>query len=272
MAQTVRQQQIVELLRDRRSATITDLAEHFQVSDETIRRDLKALAEHGMVDKFHGGVRLNVAEWEAPFDRRLREQAPAKRRIAHAAAELIEEDATILLDNSSTSCFLAQVLAPRPGRLTAITFSVEVAQILSSAGRHHRVILPGGELRADDRTIIGPSAIDFASQFTPSLFVMSVAAASPQRGCMDFDLFETEFKRAMMPLAEKVMLLLDSSKYSKPGLIQVCGWQAVDILVTDAPPPAAVRDELEHARVVLAPPLASAGGGNGNGRKPAYAE
>lgn len=270
MAQTVRQQQIVELLRERRSATITDLAEHFTVSDETIRRDLKALSEAGLVDKFHGGVRLNVAEWEAPFDRRLREQAPAKRRIAHAAAELIEEEATILLDNSSTSCFLAQVLAPRPGRLTAITFSMEVAQILSAAGRHHRVILPGGELRADDRTIIGASAIDFASQFTPSLFVMSVAAASPTRGCMDFDLFETEFKRAMIPLADRVMLLLDSSKYAKPGLIQVCDWSAVDVLVSDATPPASVRGQLEHARIVVAPPLAD--GNGGNGRRLDYAQ
>lgn len=259
MAQTVRQQQIVELLRDMRSATIADLAAHFQVSDETIRRDLKALADDGLVDKFHGGVRLNVADWEAPFDRRLREQATAKRRIAHTAAELIEEDATILLDNSSTSCFLAQVLAPRAGRLTAITFSMEVAQILSSSGRHHRVILPGGELRADDRTIIGPSAIDFASQFTPSLFVMSVAAASPRRGCMDFDLFETEFKRAMIPLADKVMLLLDSSKWTKPGLIQVCDWSAVDILVTEAEPPATVKGELEHARIIVAPPRSETG-------------
>lgn len=258
MAQTVRQQEIVDLLRQRRSATIADLASHFQVSDETIRRDLKALAEADMVDKFHGGVRLSIADWEAPFDRRLREQAPAKRRIAQAAAELIEADATILLDNSSTSCFLAQVLAQRAGRLTAITFSVEVAQTLSSAGRDHRVILPGGELRAEDRTIIGPSAIDFASRFTPSLFVMSVAAASVGRGCMDFDLFETEFKRAMIPLADTVMLLLDSSKFSKPGLIKVCDWRAVDILVCDAPPPAAVRDALEHARVVIAPALAEA--------------
>ncbi|WP_238119168.1 MULTISPECIES: DeoR/GlpR family DNA-binding transcription regulator [unclassified Xanthobacter] len=259
MAQTPRQQQIVELLHDRRSTTITDLAGHFQVSDETIRRDLKALAEAGLVDKFHGGVRLNESEWEAPFERRLREQAAAKRRIAQAAAELIDENATIMLDNSSTACFLAQALAPRPGRLTAITFSVEVAQILASAGRQHHIILPGGELRADDRTIIGPSAIDFASQFTPSLFVMSVAAASPARGCMDFDLFEMEFKRAMIPLADKVMLLLDTSKYAKPGLIQVCDWSAVDVLVTDAPPPPPVREALEHAQILVAPGPVEAG-------------
>lgn len=82
---------------------------------------------------------------------------------------------------------------------------------------------------------------------------MSVAAASPQHGSMDFDLFETELERAMIALADKVMLLLDSSKWTKPDLIHVCGWSAVDILVTEATPPAAVTGELEHGRIVIAP-------------------
>lgn len=250
MSQTLRQQQIIGRLREVQASTVLDLAYHFQVSDETIRRDLKLLAENGIVEKFHGGVRLNDVTWEAPFERRLQEQAAAKRRIAAAAAELISDEATILLDNSSSSCFLARELATRRRRLTAITFSVEVAGILSSAGPHHRVILPGGELRADDRTIVGASAIDFASQFTPGLFVMSVAAASAARGCMDFDMFETEFKRAMIPQADKVMLLLDSSKYAKHGLIQVCPWSAINILVSDSRPPDAILHALEHAEII----------------------
>ncbi len=253
MSQTVRQHQIISLLREVQASTVLDLAGHFQVSDETIRRDLKALAESGVVEKFHGGVRLNEVGWEAPFERRLQEQVVAKRRMAAAAAELIEDDASILLDNSSSACFLARELAIKRRRLTAITFSVEVASLLSSAGPHHRVILPGGELRADDRTIIGASAIDFASQFTPDLFVMSVAAASPTRGCMDFDMFETEIKRAMIPLAGQVMLLLDSSKYTKNGLIQVCGWPSVNIFVSDATPPEGIATALEHAETVIAP-------------------
>lgn len=253
MSQTLRQQQIVGLLREVQASTVLDLAGHFQVSDETIRRDLKSLAESGIVEKFHGGVQLNDVAWEAPFERRLQEQAIAKRRIAAAAAELIEDEATILLDNSSSSCFLARELATRRRRLTAITFSVEVAGILSSAGPHHRVILPGGELRADDRTIVGASAIDFASQFTPGLFVMSVAAASPARGCMDFDMFETELKRAMIPLADRVMLLLDSSKYARHGLIHVCGWQSVNVFVSEAPPPEGIAAALDQAEIVIAP-------------------
>lgn len=253
MSQTLRQQQIVGWLREIQASTVLDLADHFQVSDETIRRDLKSLAEGGIVERFHGGVRLNDVGWEAPFERRLQEQAGAKRRIAAAAAELIEDEATILLDNSSSSCFLARELATKRRRLTAITFSVEVASILASAGPQHRVILPGGELRADDRTIVGASAIDFASQFAPGLFVMSVAAASPARGCMDFDMFETEFKRAMIPLADRVMLLLDSSKYARHGLIQVCGWQSVNIFVSDAAPPKDIGTALDQAEVVIAP-------------------
>jgi len=253
MSQTLRQQQIVGWLRENQASTVLDLANHFEVSDETIRRDLKSLADNGIVERFHGGVRLNDVGREAPFERRLQEQAVAKRRIAIAAAELIEDGATILLDNSSSSCFLARELVAKRRRLTAITFSVEVAGILSSAGPGHRVILPGGELRADDRTIVGASAIDFASQFSPELFVMSVAAASPTRGCMDFDMFEKEFKRAMIPLADKVMLLLDSSKYAKHGLIQVCGWQAVNVFVSDAPPHEGIALALDHAEVVIAP-------------------
>ncbi|TDR93503.1 DeoR/GlpR family DNA-binding transcription regulator [Enterovirga rhinocerotis] len=252
MSQTLRQQQIVGRLRETKASTVLDLAAHFEVSDETIRRDLKSLAETGIVERFHGGVRLNDVGWEAPFERRLQEQAAAKRRIAVAAADLIADEATILLDNSSSACFLARELATRRRRLTAITVSVEVAGILSAVGPQHRVILPGGELRAEDRTIVGASAIDFASQFAPEFFVMSVAAASPSRGCMDFDMFETEFKRAMLPLAEKVMLLLDGSKFAKHGLIHVCDWPSIDVLVSDAAAPDGVRLALERARIVQA--------------------
>jgi DeoR family glycerol-3-phosphate regulon repressor len=231
----IRQRELLGLLEATGSRSIVDLAEHFQVSDETIRRDLRVLSQDGLVEKFHGHVRLGEPKIEAPFDRRLKEMTEAKRAIAAATAEHIENGATVLLDNSSTSCFLARALLTREN-LTAITFSIEVAQILASSPHQCRVIVPGGELRAHDRTIIGPSAIEFASQFTPDYFAFSVAAASAARGCLDFDLFETELKRAMMVLAGKVVLMIDSSKFSKSGLIQTCDWSAIDVMVSDHVP------------------------------------
>jgi len=253
MTRTTRQQQILALLEDRRKAAITYLAEQFDVSDETIRRDLKVLSEEGIVEKFHGGVRLSMPRTEPPFERRLREATEAKTAIAARAASHIREGATVLLDNSTTACFLARELVHREP-MTILTISLEIAQILSAADSPHRVILPGGELRSADRTISGAGTIEFLSHFTPSYFVTSMVAGSA-RGCYDFDLFEAEFKRAMMPLADETIVLLDSSKFGKSGLIHVCDWSQVDVLVTDGAPHE-ILEQIEHGHLLLTDPTA----------------
>ena len=249
MTLTLRQQQILGLLGIRGRASIIELAEHCEVSDETIRRDLKVLSAEGAVEKFHGGVRISGPRTEPPFDRRMREQVEAKSMIGARAAAHIHEGATILLDNSTTACFLAKELVHREP-MTILTISLEIAQIFCEAGHRHRLILPAGELRIEDRTIVGASTIEYLSKFTPSYFVTSTVAASP-RGCADFDLFEADFKRAMMPLADHTMLLMDSSKFGKSGLIHVCDWSQVDVLVADAIPPE-IAVCIEHGHSLIA--------------------
>tara|TARA_R110000868_G_scaffold403471_1_gene680795 strand:+ start:5549 stop:6301 length:753 start_codon:yes stop_codon:yes gene_type:complete len=249
VAPTLRHQQIFALLQKYGKASITELATHFDVSDETIRRDLKGLSATGAVEKFHGGVRLPETRTELPFDRRLRENTDAKTRIARRAAEYISDEATVMLDNSSTACFLARELVNREP-LTIITISLEIAQIFAAASSRHRVILPGGELRIADRTFVGVQTIEFLSQFTPSYFVMSSVAATA-RGCLDYDLFEAEFKRAMIPLADQTVLLLDSSKFDKSGLIHVSEWAQIDVLVSDNVPKQ-IADDFEHGHLLLA--------------------
>ncbi|WP_283192699.1 DeoR/GlpR family DNA-binding transcription regulator [Rhizobium sp. AN80A] len=243
-----RQQQILDLLGIRGRASITELAEHCDVSDETIRRDLKILSADGVVEKFHGGVRMSTPRTEPPFDRRLREQVDAKSRIGVRAASYIREGATILLDNSTTACFLARELVHREP-MTILTISLEVAQIFSGSGHRHRLILPSGELRIEDRTIVGAGTIEYLSQFTPSYFVASMVAASP-RGCTDFDLFEADFKRAMMARADQTIVLMDASKFGKAGLVHVCDWSQVDVLVSDNVPPD-VAASIEHGHILL---------------------
>lgn len=249
MAPTTRQQQILHMLEGRGIASITEIAEKFDVSDETVRRDLKVLSADGIVEKFHGGVRLSQPSAEPPFARRLNEAAEEKARIAHRAAQYISEGATVLLDNSSTACFLARELVHRE-RLSVLTISLEIARIFAEANGRHRVILPGGELRAEDQTLTGVRTIEFLSRFTPTYFVTSVVAGSSQ-GCFDFDLFEAEFKQAMIPRADQTIVLMDSSKFEKSGLIQVCDWSQVDVLVSDKVPHT-IASELEHGHVLLA--------------------
>lgn len=251
MTRTLRQRQIMNLIEDRGKATIAHLALQFEVSDETIRRDLKALSANGNLEKFHGGVRLSMPRAEPPFERRLREQVEAKTAIAVCAARYIREDATILLDNSSTACFLARELAQRDS-LTVLTISLEVARIFYASGNDHRVILPCGELRCADRTIAGAGTIEYLARFTPRYFVTSMVAGS-ERGCDDFDLFEAEFKQAMIPQADETIVLLDSGKFAKSGLVHVCDWSDVDVLVTDAAPPVSL-EQMEHLHLLIADP------------------
>ncbi|WP_319531815.1 DeoR/GlpR family DNA-binding transcription regulator [uncultured Cohaesibacter sp.] len=249
MTKTPRQKQILSLLEERGKAAITFLAEQLEVSDETIRRDLKLLSEEGTVEKFHGGVRLSVPRSEPPFERRLRDATSAKAAIAERAAARIPGGATIMLDNSSSACFLARALLHREP-MTILTISLEIAAILQTANSHHRLILPPGELRMSDRTLASSSTIDFLSRFTPSHFAFSVVAGSA-RGCSDFDMFEADFKRAIIPQADETILLIDSGKFGKSGLIHVCDWSEIDVLVTDSVP-TELHGHIENSHLLIA--------------------
>lgn len=248
MEPTTRQQQILAVLESEGVAAISELSVQLGVSDETIRRALKGLSENGIVEKFHGGVRMSRPPTELPFEKRLQEAAGIKARIAARTAEYICEGATVLLDNSSTACYLARELVHRE-RMSILTISIEVARIFAAANSHHRVILPGGELRAEDQTLTGLNTIEFLTRFTPTYFVTSVVAGS-SRGCHDFDLFEAEFKQAMIPLAAQTIVMMDSSKFGKSGLIHVCNWSDVDVLVSDKVPEE-IQVQLEHGHVLL---------------------
>lgn len=231
---SARQERIVEILRATPSITTVDLAHRLGVSGETARRDLQAMADDGIVEKFHGGVSLHHNILESPFKLRLRSNVGAKRRLARRVSELLPDGASVVLDNSSTACFVAEALAERRG-LTVATPSLEVARALAQSGERHTVMLPGGTLRSSDMTLAGANALRFANQLHPDFLVVSVAALSARGGCLDFDPFEVEFKQAVCPHAGTVIVVADSSKFEAPGLITSLPWSDVQVLVTDRP-------------------------------------
>jgi DeoR family glycerol-3-phosphate regulon repressor len=231
-----RQERIVDILRATPSISVVELAQRLAVSGETIRRDLQALADDGIVQKYHGGVSLHRDVQESPFQLRLRSNVAAKRRLAQQLNALLPDGASVVLDNSSTACFVAEALAERRG-LTVATPSLEVARALAQAGDRHTVLMPGGTLRSSDMTLAGANALRFAAQLNPDFLVVSVAALSARGGCLDFDPFEVEFKQAVQPQAGQVVVLADSSKFDAPGLITSLPWRQVQVLVTDQPLP-----------------------------------
>jgi DeoR family glycerol-3-phosphate regulon repressor len=230
---------------------VVELAQRLAVSGETVRRDLQALADDGIVQKFHGGVSLHRDVQESPFQLRLRSNVAAKRRLAQQLSALLPNGASLVLDNSSTACFVAEALAERRG-LTVATPSLEVARALAQSGDRHTVMMPGGTLRSSDMTLAGANALRFAAQLHPDFLVVSVAALSAGGGCLDFDPFEVEFKQAVQPQAGQVIVLADSSKFEAPGLITSLPWRQVQVLVTDQPLPPELEAATASVRVVVA--------------------
>lgn len=247
---SARQERIVEILRATPSVSTAELAQRLAVSGETIRRDLQALAEDGIVQKFHGGVSLHRDVQESPFQLRLRSNVAAKRRLAQQVAALLPDGASLVLDNSSTACFVAEALAVRRG-LTVATPSLEVARALAAHGNRHTVLMPGGTLRSSDMTLAGANALRFAAQLHPDYLVMSVAALSARGGCLDFDPFEVEFKQAVQPHAATVIVVADASKFEAPGLITSLAWHQVQVLVTDAALPVALATATSELQAVV---------------------
>ncbi|QYY26121.1 DeoR/GlpR family DNA-binding transcription regulator [Diaphorobacter sp. MNS-0] len=247
---STRQERIVEILRATPSIGTVELAQRLGVSGETVRRDLQALADEGIVQKFHGGVSLHRDVQESPFQLRLRSNVAIKRRLARQVSALLPDGASLVLDNSSTACFIAEALAERRG-LTVATPSLEVARTLAQGGERHTVMLPGGTLRSSDLTLAGANAVRFATQLHPDYLVVSVASLSSRGGCLDFDPFEVEFKQAVCLHAGTVIVVADSSKFEAPGLITSLPWDQVQVLVTDQTLPAALLNATQKVRVVV---------------------
>jgi len=248
-----RQTDILKLLEGRGSAAIADLAAALGVSAETIRRDVRPLEEAGALVRMHGAVALAGQSGEAPFQRRMRENAGAKRTIARAVAATIRDGDAVMLDTGTTTSFLARELMGHR-RLTVITNSSDIARTLATQNGN-RVYMAGGELRPDNGAAFGPAALDFIRRFSVQHAVISAGAVDAS-GVMDFDLDEAEFARSVLARGDRRVVVTDHTKFGRRGLISVAGFAEVTELVTDAPPPAAIAEALQAAgtRLTLAPP------------------
>lgn len=245
-----RQREIMARLRGGRTVSVAALATELAVSDETIRRELRALEDHGVILREHGGARMTAPVHEGPLHQRMEENADAKVRIAYAAAELVEDGAIVFIDSGTTSCFIARHLAERRS-LTVITNSLQVASDLGGIN-NNRLFLAGGQMDYDYRAFSDHVAQDYVRGFSPHLAILSVGGISLERGLMDFHPGEAEMSRIAYATSKRVLLAADSSKFGRYALIQTAALTDVDILVTDAPLADDYAPAFAHAEVVIA--------------------
>jgi DeoR family glycerol-3-phosphate regulon repressor len=246
---SARQAEILRLVRGLGRLAIADLAGHLAVSEETVRRDVRPMAAAGVVRKLHGAVVVAAASTEPPLSYRLQENVEAKLRIAAAAAAEIEDGDSVMLDTGSTTIFVARALARRQ-RLIVVTNSTEVARVLSQTDGS-RVFLAGGEIRSDDAAVFGPQTATFVAQFVARTAILSIGGIDPLHGLTDYHVGEAEFSRAVIPQVDRVIVVADSTKFQRRGFARVCGFEEIDMLITDVTPPADAAARLAEAGVTV---------------------
>ena len=247
MYATRRQSEILKTVQNKGSCTIGELALSLGVSDETIRRNLKPLSDQGLVRRVHGGVTLLDSMNEAPFQKRIQENATAKERIAEMLSREIHDGDTMILDCGSTTTFVARAIRQKKN-LLAVTNSAEIARTLATNGSN-RVFMAGGELRPDDTASLGPAALDFVRQFRVRHAILSVGGIAEDGSLMVFHPEEAEFTRAIIGCAENIIVAADHSKFHGQGLVRVCGPSKVNMLVTDQNLPPATSEALANEDV-----------------------
>jgi DeoR family glycerol-3-phosphate regulon repressor len=244
-----RQEQLVERLRRDRLLSVSALAEALEVSTETIRRDVRALAAKGVLVKQHGNVLWPENRDDEPLQRRMAANMGAKKRIAQAIAREIKDGESLLIDSGSTTMYVAEALRGHRN-LTVVTISAPIAQMLAP-GEGNRVFLAGGEVRADDCAAYGPACLAYLGQFSAETAILSAAAISREFGVMDHHMCEVEVCRVLVERAERVIVAADHTKFSAKGLIAACPLAEIDLVVTDAAPPADLAATFEGADVEL---------------------
>ncbi|NNF77107.1 MAG: DeoR/GlpR transcriptional regulator [Rhizobiales bacterium] len=242
---TGRQLQIVETTRTAGTIRIGELARSMGVSLETIRRDIRPLVERGSLIKHHGAVSPPHFGTEAPFDRRMRENAAEKLAIARHVAGMISDGDSVMLDTGTTTSILARELLSKTG-LTIVTNSSDIARTLAIVNGN-KVYMAGGELHGDNGAAFGRSAIEFVQNFSVRYAIISIAAVSAETGLMDHQLAEAEFARTVLSCGQKRIVITDHTKFTRTALVKACDFSEVDVLVTDQTPPPAILKALVEA-------------------------
>ncbi len=231
-----RRNEILEKLQIEKRVVVSELSQHYNVSEETIRRDLDKLEKEGYATKSYGGAVFNDnLSIDMPFNIRKNQNVQGKQEIAEIAASLVEDGEHIILDASSTAVFVAKALKETKKRLTVITNSVEVLLALADT-QDWEIISTGGVMDERYLTFLGAEAADSIRSHYADKVLFSCKAISLERGFMESKDALAGIKKTMLSSGKTRILVADSSKFDHDAFSVVSGLQDVDIIVTDQRP------------------------------------
>jgi DeoR family glycerol-3-phosphate regulon repressor len=235
-----RQTDILATLRESGRVAVDELASRFEVSLQTIRRDLNELGEARLVVRVHGGAIVASGVHNLAYEARKLVAQPHKRLIGASAAQLIPDNSSLFINIGTTTEEVARALSGHAG-LLVITNNLNVAAELY---RHRAidVMIAGGSVRASDGGIVGAAAVELIRQFRVDTAVIGISAIDADGVLLDFDVREVQVARAIVENARRVVLVSDSSKFSRSAPARIGSLADIDILVTDQLPSSAIAE------------------------------
>lgn len=230
---------ILNILRREGSVEVEALSSRFQVTNQTIRQDLRELDERALLKRTHGGARpLAHVAGRAYADRRgFRGQE--KRQIGHLAASLIPNNCSITLNIGTTTEQVARALHGHRN-VTVLSNNINIITMLSGStdkGADKELVLVGGKVRQSDGAVVGDDAVAFIARYKVDFAVIGASSLDPDGAVLDFDAQEVSVARAILKNARTRILVADASKFDVNAPVRICDVAEIDYVITDAPPP-----------------------------------
>lgn len=229
-----RRREIMKLLNEHQKVYVQDLSKLYDVTDETIRRDLEKLEQQNLVKRCYGGAVINEhTSQDLSFLKRIDINRNAKYDIAKRAEFLINDGDTLMVDSSTTCLALLQYLKTKKD-LTIITNSIRILNEFVNS--EFKIISTGGDLRAHSYALTGQDTCETLKKYYVDMAIIGCKALDLDRGIMESNRLESAIKRQMIEQAKSCILLADATKFNKTAFTKICDFDKIAKIVTDKEP------------------------------------
>lgn len=250
MKHNPRHEAILLLVQQQGYVSTDALVDYFQVTPQTIRRDLNELAEKNQLQRHHGGAALIASSAvNTGYVERKNSYLDQKARIGACAAQLIPDGATLFIDIGTTPEAVAQALLNHKN-LRVVTNNLNVAVILSKKP-DCTLILAGGEVRNGDGGIVGEATLDFIAQFRLDYGILGISSIDTDGSLLEFDYHEVRTKQAIIQNSRQTILVSDHSKFQRNAMVNLGHLSLINHLVTDLTPPSSIMSLIEENDIEL---------------------
>ena len=247
MTSQQRQSKILDLINEKGFISIDELVGLFQVTPQTIRRDLNQMADASKIRRHHGGAERESSTENEDYQSRKINHLAAKKKMAGQVASMVPNGASLFINIGTSTEMVARALLQHRG-LRIVTNNIHVASILS-ANDDFQVIIAAGEVRHSDGGIVGEATCDFICQFNMDIGIIGISGIGADGALLDYDFREVKVAQAIIENSSKVILAADHSKFGRSAMVKQGNISQVDALVTDKALPVDLQQIISEQQI-----------------------